>query len=221
MKYIFILIAIISFNLYPKFEAEAENNGAIIIKTIKESGAGANTYILASGGEAAIIDAGADLKKISKIVDKYKLSVKYIILTHGHSDHILYADKYKAKYKAIIALHSGDLSLSKRNKNLKIDTLLKGDEKFYLAGQELKIIHTPGHSKGGISILFDGKLFTGDALFRESIGRTDLLGGNYDELIASIKTQLFILPDGTPIYPGHGEASTIGYEKRYNPFFRE
>ncbi len=219
MKHILLLLAIISFNLYAKPKAEAAKNSGTIIEKIEESGAGANTYIIASGREAAIIDAGADLKKVGKIVDKYKLTVKYIILTHGHGDHILYADRYKAKYNAIVALHSGDLSFSKKNKNLKIDTSLKGDEKFYLAGKELNIIYTPGHSRGGISILFDGKLFTGDALFRESIGRTDLSGGNFEELIKSIKTKLFVLPDGTPIYPGHGEASTIGYEKKNNPFF--
>ena len=219
MKHILLFLAIISFTLYAEPNAEAAKSDGTIIEKIAESGAGANTYIIASGGEAAIIDAGADLKKVSKIVDKYKLTVKYIILTHGHSDHILYADKYKAKYNAIVALHSGDLSLSKKNKNLKIDTWLKGNETFYLAGKELKIIHTPGHSRGGISILFDGKVFTGDALFRESIGRTDLSGGNFEELIKSIKTKLFVLPDGTPIYPGHGEPSTIGYEKKNNPFF--
>lgn len=218
MMQILFIIAMSFFTLCAKPNADEPKNNSTIIEIIEESGAGANTYIIASGGEATIIDAGAELKQVSKIVDKHKLTVKYIILTHGHSDHIIYADKYKSKYNAIVALHSGDLSFAKRNKNLKIDTWLKGDEKFYLAGKELKIIHTPGHSRGGISLLFDGKLFTGDALFKETIGRTDFAGGNYDELIKSIKTKLFVLPDATPIYPGHGEPSTIGYEKKNNAY---
>lgn len=220
MKHILILFAIFAYVLYAKPSTDAQKNSRTIVETIEESGSGANTYIIANGVEAAIIDAGADLRKVSKIVDKHKLIVKYIILTHGHRDHILYADKYKAKYNAIISLHSGDLSFSKNNKNLKIDTWLKGDEKFYLAGKELKIIHTPGHSRGGISILFDGKLFTGDALFRETIGRTDFAGGNFDELILSIKTKLFVFPDDTTIYPGHGDTSTIGSEKKNNAYLQ-
>ena len=213
-----LLVFLVAIFLSAKPDIEAKNNNRTIIETIEESGAGANTYIIARGGEAAIIDAGANLRQVSEIVDKYKLSVKYILLTHGHSDHILFADKYKTKYKAIVALHSGDLSFARRHKNLKIDTWLKGDETLYLAGKELRIIHTPGHSRGGISILFDNNLFTGDALFKETIGRTDFAGGNYDELIKSIKTKLLIMPNSTPIYPGHGEQSTIGYEKQNNPF---
>jgi glyoxylase-like metal-dependent hydrolase (beta-lactamase superfamily II) len=101
----------------------------------------------------------------------------------------------------------------------KIEKYLEDGEIINIGKLKVKVIHTPGHTKGGVSFLAEKNIFVGDTIFQGSIGRTDLPGGDYDELINSVETKIFTLPDETVIYPGHGPSTTVGYEKKYNPFF--
>ncbi|MDD4568816.1 MAG: MBL fold metallo-hydrolase [Tepidanaerobacteraceae bacterium] len=191
-----------------------------------------NCYILADGNEAALVDPGGDSDLILKVIEREELKVKYIFLTHGHSDHIGALKDVKLATNAKIAIHENDAPmLLSAQDNLSIylgdgfiqpsaDIELKGDEKFYVGDLVLEIIHTPGHTQGGISIKSNNVIFTGDTLFAGSIGRTDFPGGSYTELINSIKTKLLPLGDHISILPGHGEQSTINREKHTNPFLK-
>jgi hydroxyacylglutathione hydrolase len=160
------------------------------------------------------------------------LKARYIILTHGHVDHILYAGEIKNETDGLICIHNDDVQLYSNPVlngydmfGFNIDLLhfppdyqLKDGDKLPLGGSVLEIIHTPGHTPGGISILCDKMLFTGDTLFQLSIGRTDLFGGSLKQLAESIKNKLFTLEDDTVVYPGHGPSTTIGFERKNNPY---
>ncbi|HHX23053.1 MAG TPA: MBL fold metallo-hydrolase [Thermoanaerobacterales bacterium] len=191
-----------------------------------------NCYILADGNKAIIIDPGWDSDSILKVIESEKLNVEYIFLTHGHADHIGALKEVKFATNAKIAIHEKDARmLVSSEDNLSIffgesitqpsaDILLKGNETFQLNNITLEIIHTPGHTPGGISIKVNDIVFTGDTLFAGSIGRTDFPGGSYNELIESIKEKLLPLGDDVIILPGHGEQSTIGNERKMNPFLK-
>jgi len=193
-----------------------------------------NCYIIADEKSriAAIIDPGDNANEIINAVQEAKLKIKYIFLTHGHCDHIAALKEVKEATDAKIVIHEQDAHmLSSAESNLSFllgeeftqplpDIKLTDNKEFKIGDLVLNIIHTPGHTSGGISIQVDNLVFTGDTLFAGSIGRTDFPGGSYDKLIRSIKEKLLTLPDDTKIYPGHGEPSTIGYEKMRNPFLR-
>lgn len=191
-----------------------------------------NCYILADGNKAIIIDPGWDSDSILKVIESEKLNIEYIFLTHGHADHIGALKEVKFATNAKIAIHEKDAQmLVSSEDNLSIffgesitqpsaDILLKGNETFQLNNITLEIIHTPGHTPGGISIKVNDIVFTGDTLFAGSIGRTDFPGGSYNELIESIKEKLLPLGDDVIILPGHGEQSTIGNERKMNPFLK-
>ena len=193
-----------------------------------------NCYIIADEKSriAAIIDPGDNANEIINAVHEAKLKIKYIFLTHGHCDHIAALKEVKETTDAKIVIHEQDAHmLSSAESNLSFllgeeftqplpDIKLTDNKEFKIGDLVLNIIHTPGHTSGGISIQVDNLVFTGDTLFAGSIGRTDFPGGSYDKLIRSIKEKLLTLPDDTKIYPGHGEPSTIGYEKMRNPFLR-
>jgi len=194
-----------------------------------------NCYILGDEKtkEGIVIDPGGDFEIILKKLQALKLNCQYIVLTHGHIDHILAVPKLKEKTKAKILIHSKDSEmLNSPIKNLSIgmgfnfvcpkpDVLLEDGAVINCGTITLKVIHTPGHSPGGISLLGERIVFTGDALFNCSIGRTDFPGSSYEILIQSIKKKLLILPEETIVYPGHGPSTTIGEEKRFNPFLSE
>jgi len=194
----------------------------------------ANCYILYDKNtkEAAVIDPGGDFEVIKSFVEDSGLKVKYIILTHGHGDHIGALMELKEYTGAEVCIHGEDNPMLRSSRmnltalmgynpvEMSADRLLEDGEILRLEGMELEIIHTPGHSRGGICIYCDGSLFSGDTLFACSIGRTDLPGGSNDELIESIKNKLLVLPDDTAVYPGHGPPSTISIEKKRNPFLR-
>ncbi|MDD4954238.1 MAG: MBL fold metallo-hydrolase [Candidatus Omnitrophica bacterium] len=191
-----------------------------------------NCYILAASTASAaiIIDPGSDVRAIRQVLKKHKLTPAFIINTHGHYDHIACDDKFGVP----VYVHRLDEALLKDSRlNLsavfglgfsvksQIRVLEDGD-KVKLDPIKLEVRHIPGHTPGGIALLMEEPVsrivFTGDSLFCQSIGRTDLAGGNQKALVEAIKSKLLVLPDDTVVYPGHGSSSTIGAEKRSNPF---
>ncbi len=186
--------------------------------------------------EAAVVDPGmsdeVEELEIKSFIEENTLDIKYLINTHCHIDHILGCRFVKEKYNPVYYIPEKDLPLYDNadkqaemfvvtmGKLPKIDKYLTEDERIKLGSESFSNLFTPGHTPGEFSLYFDESQFciTGDVLFREGIGRTDLYGGDYNTLIKSIKTKLFSLPDDIIIYPGHGDESTIGYEKLHNPF---
>lgn len=189
-----------------------------------------NCYILGDKGEGIIIDPGVESGIIVENVNKLGLKIKYIVLTHGHIDHICSMDQVREKTGGKVAIHELDaraLTDARYNGSALFglsstygcaDILLKDRDILEAGGLNFEIIHTPGHTSGGISIKVMDNVFTGDTLFKDSIGRTDLGGGDMNELLNSIKTRLLTLKDDTKVYPGHGTTTTIGYERENNPF---
>jgi len=198
-----------------------------------------NTYIVFDqSGEAIIIDAGcysqSEVEEVQRFVDSKNLKVKYIVTTHGHIDHILGIESLKDIYRVESLAHAEDLPLIESStdhalifgitlgKAPSISRTFKEGDTISFGNSSLEIIHTPGHTRGGVCLFFREQkiLFTGDTLFRGSIGRTDLVGGNYETLIGSIVNKIFPLGNDVIVYPGHGDSSTIEFEKRNNPFIR-
>jgi hydroxyacylglutathione hydrolase len=202
----------------------------MILKRLNTGMLGSNCYLIGSEGEGAIIDPGASSKDILEMVSQSGLKVKYIILTHAHLDHILSLDKIREELGVEVAAHEEDAnslsdswtngaSLFGSHSTFKdADILLKDGQILKLGNLNLEIIHTPGHTPGGICIKVGDIIFTGDTLFRMSIGRSDLGRGDHEALMNSIKNKLMTLDDDVVIYPGHGTTSTIGYERANNPF---
>ena len=195
-----------------------------------------NCYILGCNitHDAIVIDAGGDVDKILNFLERHNLNLKYILCTHSHFDHISGNYDLKEATDADILIHKNEadnitcISSSAMFFGINVknsppaDRLLKEGD-IITVGDEivLKTLHTPGHSAGSCSFLLEGMpvVFVGDTLFAGSIGRTDLPGGDFNTLINSVRTKLFTLPDNFTAYPGHGPETTIGYEKKYNPFF--
>ena len=195
-----------------------------------------NCYILRRDAEASkclIIDPGMGPEPLIEFLRENALEPVVTILTHGHADHIVGVQLLRDKYPQIqTAVHELDAEmLTNPAANLSILTgaqfstapaeiLLTDAQTLEYADLTLNVLHTPGHTPGGICLHSPGNalVFTDDTLFTESIGRTDFPGGNTDQLMASIATRLMTLPDETVIYPGHGPSSTIGWEKTHNPF---
>jgi glyoxylase-like metal-dependent hydrolase (beta-lactamase superfamily II) len=200
-----------------------------------------NTYIIWDDTlEAAVIDAGNMNERENEVLAKFiadnGLKPKYALNTHGHFDHLLGVDFLREKYGAQLAMSSKDefllkgASVSAELFGVKADALpeaidvdLEGKESIKFGNTELKIIPTPGHTPGHVAFFEPASkvLFTGDTLFRESIGRTDLPGGDYSWIMRSIIENILPLGDDVKIYPGHGETSDIGHESMYNPFVVE
>jgi len=180
--------------------------------------------------EAVVIDPGDEADRILLSLAESKLKLKYILNTHGHFDHVAANKKMKDATGADLIIHAldapmlGQISASATMWGLSADdspppdrTVAEGDI-INFGNLSLKVIHTPGHTQGGISFYADGCVFVGDTLFAGSIGRTDFEGGNFETLIASIREKLFRLADDTRVLTGHGPETTIGSEKQYNPF---
>ena len=208
--------------------------GILVIKSLTVGPIMANCFILGceTSYEAVVIDPGDETDKILLSLAESKLKVKYILNTHGHFDHIGGNNKMKQATGAGILIHRLDvpmlehLSASAAAWGFKADdspvpdrTIDDGDVVSF--GEiELNVIYTPGHSPGGVSFHFNGYVFVGDTLFAGSVGRTDFPGGNFDTLKESIQTKLFVLGDDVRVFPGHGPETTIGNEKKFNPFVR-
>ena len=172
--------------------------------------------------EAIIIDPGFDRNsEAAMVLDDAKrngFKIKFIVNTHGHSDHTIGNQLVKEATKAPILIHEYDAPLLTDKPPDK--TLREGDV-IEFGSIKLRVFHTPGHSEGGICLLGSDVVFSGDTLFAGSIGRYDLPGGSLEALMNSIKNKLMILPDYVKVYPGHGPTSTIGEERRYNPFLQD
>jgi len=164
-----------------------------------------NCYLIFSRGEAAVIDPGGGTKNILKEIEESKAKLKFIILTHGHWDHTLSALKIKGKTGAKILLHEAEKEFVK----FKADEFLKEGSEIKIGGSVLKVIHTPGHTKGSICLTGENFIFTGDTIFKDGYGRTDLKGGSQKDLGNSLKKLEKILKPGMKIYPGHGEVFEI------------
>ncbi|MFZ2632280.1 MAG: MBL fold metallo-hydrolase [Desulfosalsimonadaceae bacterium] len=206
----------------------------MIIKTLALGPIMANCFIVGCENtkSAVVIDPGDEVNKILLALADSKLTVKYIINTHGHFDHVGANKRLKDATGAPILIHKSDagmlaqvsvsamaFGMSGEDSPPADRTIAEGD-KITFGDITLTVLHTPGHSLGGVSLHSDGVVFVGDSLFAGSIGRTDFPGGNYDTLITSIKTKLFPLGDDVVVYSGHGPATTIGREKRFNPFLQ-
>lgn len=192
-----------------------------------------NCYLLidSDSEEALIIDPGDEPAKILGVLEP-GLSVKGIIATHCHFDHILAVDYLREALGAKFYIHRDDLPILEEAPRNALewvgttfdppspDDYLSEDKNIDLGSHKIKVLHTPGHSPGSICLLVDDVLLSGDTLFAGSVGRTDLYGGDYNQLLRSIKEKLCILSDDTRVMPGHGEATRIGIEKLYNPFVR-
>lgn len=192
---------------------------------------GTNCYVFgdAATREVVVIDPADKPEVIKSWLDEKKVQLKAIINTHGHFDHVGANARLHKMTGAPIWIHRADsYMLTKPDVGWKLegpnaleahDFLLDG-QKIALGGLEVKVLHTPGHSPGGICLYCGDYLFSGDTLFRLSIGRCDLPGGDFDTLISSIREKLLGLPDHVQVFPGHGPFSTIGEEKLQNPYFR-
>ncbi len=182
--------------------------------------------------EGLVVDPGDDIEEILEIVRRHNLSVKAIVITHAHIDHIGGAQKMTRATGAPVYMNSNDRELQRMMdmqagwlgmetpEQATIDVDAKDGEKLVFGTTEVHVLHTPGHTQGSISLWMpsEEKLVAGDTLFRDSIGRTDLPGGNGRQILRSIHDKLLPLPEQTVVIPGHGENTTIGREKRSNPF---
>lgn len=195
---------------------------------------GTNCYVLADEvtKKAAIIDAPEQPEQILSFLAEKGYTLTDIILTHGHFDHILALPELLQKTDAVLSVHkNGRDFLKDSSRNLadyagvswtpvEPDVLLHEGDVLSLAGEQFRVIHTPGHTSDSICLYGGGMLLSGDTLFQLSVGRTDFPTGDLKEEIASIKEKLMVLPDDTKVYPGHGPATTIGEERRGNPYLR-
>lgn len=185
--------------------------------------------------EAVVIDPGDDIERVQEILTRHNLSVKYIVVTHAHIDHVGGIERLKNATGAAVLMHRDDLPLygnlatqaawlGVRPPGItEVDQFLREGDKVRWGSLALEVLHTPGHSPGSLSLHLPGeqeRIFSGDTLFQGSIGRTDLWGGSFDQILRSIHDTLMRFPDKTPVFPGHGPATTIGEERESNPFLR-
>lgn len=189
-----------------------------------------NCYLVYSDKAAGIIDPGGPVDAVIDFLERHQLKPEWIVNTHGHFDHIAGNSELVKRYGIPLYIHPADrfmltsavdnLSRSLQQSVVSPDatgTIEEGDE-LVLGGETFRVLETPGHTPGGISLYTDGIVFTGDALFYESIGRTDFPGGDYPGLISAIRAKLLILPEDTLVLPGHGPGTTILHERRCNPY---
>jgi glyoxylase-like metal-dependent hydrolase (beta-lactamase superfamily II) len=183
--------------------------------------------------EGVVVDPGGDVERIIEAVRRHDLAIRFIINTHGHFDHVGGNRQAVAAFGAPLLIHQADAPMLDRVADVGSMYGIQGENSppadgFLVEGMEIefgayrmKVLHTPGHTPGGCCLYLakENKVITGDTLFADSIGRTDLPGGSHDQILESIRNKLFTLPDDVVAYPGHGPETSIGQEKRHNPYF--
>ena len=205
----------------------------MIIETLPVGALETNCYLVGCEQTqlGAVIDPGGDAADILAAVEQKGLTLKYVLLTHAHFDHIGAVAEIVQATRAPVAMHPNDLPLLRARGGAALfgvfmrpspdpDIELADDQVIEVGTLRLRVLHTPGHTPGHVTF-YEAKAraaFDGDVLFQQGIGRTDFPGSSFQQLMNSIRNKLFILPDDTTIYPGHGPATTVGDEKRYNPF---
>jgi hydroxyacylglutathione hydrolase len=209
----------------------------MILKQFEVSGMAVFAYLLGeeSGGPGLVIDPADDADRILAEAEKNRIKIQYILNTHGHVDHVMGNEEMKKKTGAKIIIHEADAAALTRIPRAMLamfggrpspaaDQTVKDGDVIQVGSLSLKVLHTPGHSAGSISILGDGVVFTGDTLFVGGVGRTDLPGGSWPLMLRSIQTKLLTLPDETIVLPGHNygaaPTSTIKNERLRNPFLK-
>lgn len=187
-----------------------------------------NMYLVAdeASKKAVLIDASSNIPELIEAAKDY--DVEYILLTHGHFDHIMGLTSLKEALNAEAVICKDDLIISDNiNEFTRLfmlpdavpptyDKFIKDGDIINVGNLKIKVIHTPGHTEGGVCYLIEDNLFSGDTLFKQSVGRTDLFGGNYEKLVDSINNKIFKLDGNIKVFPGHGDMTTIGFEKKYN-----
>ena len=194
-----------------------------------------NTYIIADGDSAFVIDPGSDHEALCERIAAKGLTVVGVLMTHGHFDHMLGLEKLLEKWSVPVYVHQDDepclfnaeanlSSMSGQAFALKKGAheirTLKGGEKLPCGDASITVVHTPGHTPGGVCYGFKDALFTGDSIFKETVGRSDFPGGSARQLADSVRKVLDEFPEETYIYPGHGDRSTVGHERKKNFFYR-
>ncbi|MDR3271254.1 MAG: MBL fold metallo-hydrolase [Peptococcaceae bacterium] len=192
---------------------------------------GSNCYLFACDQtkKGVLIDPGDEPDKIEQWIAGSGVTIEKILLTHGHADHIGAVGALRQAWGAKVAIHQADANMLNDRSALSYfglnqtagnaDEYLTDGQVLQVGNEKIQVIHTPGHTPGGVCFLTSAGLFCGDTVFAGSIGRTDFAGGSHAQLMDSIRDKLLVLPDETPIFPGHMQPSTIGREKRENPFF--
>lgn len=208
--------------------------GQIEIKSMTLGMVATNCYLIINkeNKEALLVDPADNALRISNVIEENGCTLKAILLTHGHFDHIMALNDLKKRYNVPVYAHEEEEDVLKQSSlNLsgsigqiyttQADVYVKDGEHLKLAGLDVIVLYTPGHTKGGVCYYFPEEkvLMSGDTLFHCSIGRTDFPTGSMSQLVRSVKEQLFVLPDDVQVYPGHDSVTSIGYEKQYNPFF--
>jgi hydroxyacylglutathione hydrolase len=206
----------------------------MILETIAVGPLQENCFILGDSetNEGVVIDPGAEPERILAVVARHGLKIKYLLNTHGHFDHIGGNREVLDATGAELLIHGGDVPFLSRAADVATmyglntenspppSRLLEDGMELVCGGLVMKVLHTPGHTPGGCCFYLEreGMVITGDTLFRDGVGRTDFPGSSHEALIAGIRSKLLTLPETTKAYPGHGPATTIGYEKRHNSY---